>query len=365
MSSTTGPTPLEERLALAIKAGGPISVGDFVEDALVHPQHGFYTSQEAIGSGGAFTTAPEISQVFGELIGAWMVDGWQAIGEPARTTLIELGPGRGVLMADILRVAAKRPAFLKSLSVRLYEQSARLRLEQSRRLADAPDLDWLLDLDDAPDAPLLAVGNEFLDCLPLHQFQKTPDGWRERLIGLDEDGRLAFTLGAREADGVPDWARDVAMGSIVETRPQAEEIARFFCKRLKKRPGRVLFIDYGHARSAPGETLQALRGHEKVPPLSTPGLADVTAHVDFQALARVATAEGCAVYGATTQSAFLNRLGARERTERLCARATAQQAENLRTGLERLTAPAQMGEIFKALCIASPGLRAPAGFQDL
>ncbi|MEO1311881.1 MAG: SAM-dependent methyltransferase [Pseudomonadota bacterium] len=361
MTDRAPPTPLEDRLALTIKAGGPISVGDFITDALGHPQHGFYTAHEAIGAAGAFTTAPEISQMFGELVGLWLA----AEAEPG-ATLVELGPGRGVMMADILRVAAKRPDFERSLQVRLYEQSARLRLQQSKRLQDATDLDWLLDLNDAPDAPMLAVGNEFLDCLPLRQFQKTERGWRERVVGLGADGRLAFALDNRDVAGdIPPWAEGEPDGAIIEIRPEAEEIVQFFCERLKKRPGRALFIDYGHARSAPGDTLQALRGHERVGPLETPGEADITAHVDFAALARAAIEAGAAVYGPITQGAFLRRLGAAERTERLKARATAEQAKLLDSGLDRLIGAGEMGELFKVICIASPGLPAPAGFVEL
>jgi len=359
------PTPLEDRLALTIKAGGPISVGDFIEDALGHPQYGFYTAHEAIGAGGAFTTAPEISQVFGEIVGAWLVDGWSALGEPGRFALVELGPGRGVLMADILRVAARRPEFLKGAQVRLYERSARLRLEQSRRLKDEADVDWLLKLEDAPATPMLVAANEFLDCLPIRQFQKTEAGWRERLVGLGEDGGLAFVLADAPAeDEVPAFAYDAKPGAIVETRLEADRLVEFFCKRFLDKPGRAIFIDYGHARSGLGDTLQAVRGHERVPPLSSPGLADVTSHVDFQQLARTAAAAGCAVYGPVTQGSFLARLGAVERTAALSERASREERTLLQSGLQRLVAPGEMGEVFKVLCISSPGLRAPAGFAE-
>jgi len=363
-------TPLERRLIELIRASGPMTVADYMTDALGHPQYGYYMSRDPIGAAGDFTTAPEVSQMFGEAIGAWLVDSWRAMGEPERVNLVELGPGRGVLMADILRVARLRPAFLAAVDVFLVETSGRLRFEQERRLRQAAvQPTWLHDLSEAPPAPTLLVANEFFDCLPVRQYVRTRSAWRERLVGLDKEGlRLAFTLAGVNVDrpdGAPDWVDDAEPGAIFETSAEARDAAREICDMLVENGGRALVIDYGHAAAGVGETLQAVRAHAYWPPLAAPGEADLTAHVDFSALARAAVDAGACVYGPTPQGVFLRRLGILERAAALKAKADDAGRAEIDAALDRLCSEDQMGVLFKAMCFSAPGLPPAPGLEVL
>lgn len=359
-------TPLEERLIALIKSRGPISVADYMEDALLHPHDGYYTSQAPIGAKGDFTTAPEISQIFGELVGLWLVQSWIDIGAPTAFNLVELGPGRGVLMQDILRAAKLRPAFLDAAHVWLVETSGRLRHEQQRRLREAGiATDWADAFSDVPEAPTLIVANEFFDCLPIRQFVKTSRGWRERMVGLDETGAaLAFTTS--ETPPLPTIQLpspdDVVDGAIFEIGEAAEAMAETIAAALKERGGRALIIDYGHLHSGAGDTLQALRRHQHWPVLSSPGRADITAHVNFERLASAAFSVGAAAFGPVSQGAFLEKLGVAMRLERLSMGKSPQEKADLYAGANRLVSPQQMGELFKVLCISAPGLKEPEGF---
>ncbi len=359
-------TPLEERLVALIRAHGPITVADYMSDALGHPHEGYYTARNAIGAEGDFTTAPEISQVFGELIGLWLVQSWIDMGEPSFFNLVELGPGRGVLMADILRAAKLRPEFLKAANVWLVETSGRLRHEQQRRLREAAaPVDWADAFDDVPGGPTLVVANEFFDCLPIRQFVRTETGWRERLVGLKAEGDgLAFTLAnAPPPATISLPPRDSAdIGAIVEVCEPRDALVEAIADRLKAAKGRALIIDYGRVRSGPGETLQAVRGHRYWPVLASPGRADVTAHVDFEALARAALQAGVGVHGPLAQGAFLARLGLAVRLERLCSGKTPGEQTEIHEGARRIASPGEMGEIFKAVCLSSPSLAKPEGF---
>lgn len=360
-------TPLEERLIDLIKLKGPITIADYMTDALGHPHEGYYMQRESIGAEGDFTTAPEISQVFGELIGLWLVEAWQAMGSPENFNLIELGPGRGVLMADILRAARLRPGFARAAQVWLLESSGRLRIEQQKRLkaTEAKPL-WADEYADIPPAPSLIIANEFFDCLPIRQFERISSGWRERLVGIDEAGeRLAFTLGATPPPpdfNLPSLA-DSAEGDIFEISFDTKKFAADICETLKTHPGRALVFDYGHMERGFGDTLQAVRAHKYWPPLASPGRADITAHVDFELLADTAIEAGAAAYGPITQGRFLDRLGLPLRVETLCKDLPAEQAAGIRAGAARIAAPAAMGEIFKVICLSSPSLAAPAGFE--
>ena len=360
------PSPLEERLIALIKSMGPISVADYMADALGHPHHGYYMTGAPFGADGDFTTAPEISQVFGELIGAWLIESWTAMGEPARFNLIELGPGRGALMADVLRTARLRPGFLAAAELHLVETSGRLRHEQSRRLANlSPQPNFADEFADIPPAPALIVANEFFDCLPIRQYERLAEGWRERRIGLAPDGgSLAFTHGPTPPPpdaGLPP-SSEAQEGAIFEVSEPARTLAADIARALVTEGGRALIIDYGHLQSGLGDTLQAVKRHAFWPVLRTPGQADLTAHVDFEALARAAIEAGAAAYGPVTQGAFLRRLGIEARTERLAAGRSAEDAGRLGAGADRLHASDAMGEIFKALCISAPSLPPPAGF---
>ncbi len=361
-------TPLEERLIDLIKLKGPISVADFMADALGHPHEGYYMRQASIGAEGDFTTAPEISQVFGELIGLWLVEAWRGMGSPKSFNLVELGPGRGVLMADILRAARLRPEFTKSAMVWLLETSGRLRHEQQKRLRTSEIKPfWADEFADIPPAPSLIIANEFFDCLPIRQFERIENGWRERLVGLDADEKkLAFVLGRTPPPpeiGLPEISES-EIGDIYEISSDAQNVAAEICAMLTKHGGHALIIDYGHMASGLGDTLQAVRGHKFWPPLSTPGRADVTAHVDFDALSRTIIDSGAVAHGPVTQGRFLESLGLSLRVEMLCKGKGAAQAEEVRAGAHRISAPNQMGEIFKVACVSAPSSPTPAGFES-
>ncbi len=369
------PTPLEERLAHLIRTNGPITVADFMEDALFNPQDGYYTSGPGarasmnaqagpIGAAGDFTTAPEISQVFGELIGLWLVQAWVDLGAPTPFNLIELGPGRGALMADALRAAKVRPAFIDAARVRLVEVSGRLRYEQQKRLADcAADIDWLDDFSRAPDGPTLVVANEFFDCLPVRQFVRTETSWRERMVALGPgEDAFAFSLAPAPPPPMTSLPDAAAPGDIYELCEPGEALAEAIGARLATEGGRALVIDYGHTRDGVGETLQAVRAHRFAPVLAAPGLSDLSAHVNFDRLIRAAFDAGAACHGPVAQGVFLDRLGLAARVERLTAGKSHDVAEAVRAGAFRIAASSQMGEIFKAICISAPGLSTPAGF---
>ncbi len=360
-------SPLEERLIALIQSHGAITVADYMEDALLHPHDGYYTSQAPIGAEGDFTTAPEISQIFGELIGLWLVQCWTDIGSPKSFNLVELGPGRGVLMQDILRAAKLRPDFLDAAHVWLVETSGRLRHEQQRRLRGAGiATDWADAFSEIPPAPTLIVANEFFDCLPIRQFVRTETGWRERLVGVDASAaELAFTL-----SGTPPLPRlalpdkDLAApGDIFEFSEAAEAMADEIARALVRDGGRALTVDYGHLGCGFGDTLQAVRQHAFWPVLSAPGKADITAHVNFERIAGAAFAAGAAAHGPVSQGAFLEQLGLPVRLERLSAGKSAEEIAVLFSGAHRISAPSQMGELFKAMCLSSPGLAEPAGFR--
>ncbi len=361
-------TPLEERLVDLIRLKGPITVADYMADALGHPNDGYYMSRTPFGAKGDFTTAPEISQIFGELIGLWLLENWRALGSPADFNLVEFGPGRGVLMEDILRATRLRSEFSKAACLWLLETSGRLRVEQQKRLrASGIKPLWADEFADIPPAPTLIVANEFFDCLPVRQFQRIERGWRERMVDIGDNGGLAFCLGKTPppADYKLPSDDDSEPGDIFEINFAARDFLSDVVAGLLTHGGAALIIDYGHAASGLGDTLQAVREHRFWPALSTPGQADLTAHVDFGALADIAVDAGAAVYGPTAQGRFLDRLGLALRTEMLCKGKSDEDQKKIRDGSERIAAPNKMGEIFKVMCITSPDLPAPPGFFDL
>jgi SAM-dependent MidA family methyltransferase len=346
-----------------------MSVATFMGLALGHPVHGYYATRDPFGRAGDFITAPEISQMFGELIGLWAAAVWQAMGTPARLALVELGPGRGTLMADALRAARVVPAFAAALDVQLIETSPVLARRQQETLAAASvPLAWYRELAAVPEGPLIVIANEFFDALPVHQAVKTPGGWHERMVGVGPDGRLAFALHPDPVPGfaalVPEAVAGAPAGAVYEWR--SEEVAAEIARRVAQHGGAALVIDYGHSESAPGETLQAVGRHSFADPLSTPGDVDLTAHVDFAALVRTARATGARVHGPLSQGAFLRRLGIEARAAALRAKATPAQAADVDAALARLTDPGReaMGELFKALAFADPKLGALPGFDS-
>ena len=356
-------TPLETELRRLIAIDGPLDVARYVALCLGHPLHGYYMARDPLGRAGDFVTAPEVSQMFGELIGLWAAATWQAMGAPAPVRLIELGPGRGTLMADALRAANIMPEFRAALTVHLVETSPRLIARQRETLPglDIP-LAWHRDLGEVPEGPAIIIANEFFDALPVHQAVKAPDGWHVRMVGLTGD-RLAFAASPDPMPGfervLPEALRAAPDGAIYEWRD--DHVAAGLAERLVREGGAALIIDYGHTMSAAGDTLQAVRGHRFADPLADPGLADLTAHVDFAALARAAERAGARTHGPVTQSAFLHRLGIVERAERLKAGATTLQVVGIEAALDRLVGREAMGDLFKVLAIADPKLETLPG----
>jgi NADH dehydrogenase [ubiquinone] 1 alpha subcomplex assembly factor 7 len=347
---------LKHRLAAEIAAEGPIDIAAFMTRCLHDPLDGYYATRPALGERGDFVTAPLVSQMFGELIGLWLVETWRGIGAPARFVLAEAGPGDGALMADLLRAARLDPAFLRAAELWLVEVSPPLKALQAERLGEAGPR-WAGSLGELPaDAPLLLVANELLDCLPARQFQRTASGWAERVVGLDEAGALAF--GLRPA---PVQLGEAPVGAVFERSPAQEAFAADLAGRLAQQGGAALLIDYGPGAPGCGDTLQALAGHRKVDPLEAPGEADVTMHADFPSVLRAARSAG-ANGALLSQGEFLRRLGVEARAAAL-TKARPDRAETTARQLARLIAPDQMGELFKALALwtgpTPPAFEAP------
>ncbi len=355
------PTALEAAIVRLIRAGGPIDIATYMTLALGHPTLGYYPRHAGLGEAGDFLTAPEVSQLFGELVGIALAAAWGAAGRP-RAHLVELGPGNGTLIADLWRGTARVPGFHAALAVQLVETSPRLRALQAARLAAIEGVRWHVDLASLPDdRPLLVVANELLDALPIRQLVKEGSRWHEVRVDVGPDGRLrlgraaeASPLGQHLERGQPD-------GSVVELSPAREALVAELAARLAAQGGLALIVDYGEGQPGPGSTLQAVSGHRKVHPLDRPGEVDLTSRVAFAPLAATARAAGLAVFGPLPQGVFLERLGARPRLEQLLARATPAAAARLVAGHRRLTDPAAMGELFKVLALTSwPG--PPPGF---
>jgi SAM-dependent MidA family methyltransferase len=341
---------IRDRIALE----GPMNVERYMALCLSHPVHGYYINRDPLGTGGDFTTAPEISQMFGELIGLWAAQVWSDMGAPAALRLVELGPGRGTLMRDALRAARVLPPFAAAVRVHLVETSPVLRARQRDTLAGT-EVAWHDRLEDVPDGPAIVIANEFFDALPVRQFVRADGVWRERLVGLTDDGALAFGL-------APDPERAIDRpgpeGAVLEWPAIGLSIARTLAERLASGGGAALVVDYGHLDTAFGDTLQAVRGHAFADPLAAPGETDLTTHVDFAALARAARAGGAGTHGPTTQGKFLRALGIEARAAVLKRRATPAQAQAVDAALARLVGGEadEMGELFKAVGFAHPAL---------
>jgi NADH dehydrogenase [ubiquinone] 1 alpha subcomplex assembly factor 7 len=344
---------LGDRLKRLIEASGPIGVAEYMALANAH----YYGTRDPLGQSGDFTTAPEISQMFGELAGLCLADAWDRAGQPGGAHYVELGPGRGTLAADALR--AMRAAGLEP-PIELVETSSVLRRAQAERVAGAR---WHDDLTTLPDrGPLLAVANEFFDALPARQLVATPEGWRERLVAVEED-RFVAKAGPRvPAAAIPESVRAAPPGTILETSPAASALVRLLAQRLAEQGGIALVIDYGHGRTSGGETLQAVKRHGFADPWEQPGECDLTVHVDFQSLAEAAAGEGVRVLGPVAQGRWLESLGIGQRTAAIAAAAPARAAE-VEQARDRLTSPGQMGSLFKVLALAAPGWPDPAGFE--
>ncbi|MGI3165314.1 class I SAM-dependent methyltransferase [Pseudooceanicola sp. 200-1SW] len=354
-------SPLTEILRARIAHDGPLPLDAYMQACLLDPAHGYYTTQTSIGAAGDFTTAPEISQMFGEMLGLALAQCWLDQGRPAAFLLAELGPGRGTLMADILRATRAVPGFHAAAQILLIEASPRLREAQRAQLAGhAPR--WAEDLSDLPPLPLFAVANEFFDALPIRQFRRAEgETWQERVVTATEDGGLA-----------PDWAAphplaaldyrlgDTTPGDVVELSPEAQGWAAALGQQITRQGGAALILDYGDARSF-GDTFQALRHHGFADPFAAPGQADLTAHVDFGELARAALP--AATTRLETQGVFLERLGITARAQALAKGLSGAALDAHVAAHRRLTHPEEMGTLFKILALTPPGQRPPPGLE--
>ena len=352
---------LGDSLRRRIDSEGPISVYDYMQTCLADPASGYYISRQPIGKTGDFITAPEISQIFGELLGLWAVGVWQSMGEPDNIVLAELGPGRGTLMADALRAIKSVPQLKKRISIALIETSPVLREAQADALGSF-DVGWFDAIEEVPDAPLILLANEFLDALPIRQYVHRDDGWHERCVGINQ-GVFAI-VDADKPSGLdlpPELAVSEA-GVIFETRPGVANLIEALAARTK--PVAALFVDYGHAQTGFGDTLQAVRGHGFADPLGAPGEADLSAHVDFAGLGRQALAAGLKSFGPLPQGEFLLKLGLGMRRDRLLEQANLEQRQAIITGVDRLTDPKIMGDLFKALAITSETVPPPPPFLE-
>lgn len=360
---------LGEEIARLIRDEGPIPVSRYMALCLGHPRHGYYMTRDPFGAGGDFTTAPEISQMFGELIGLWAAHVWQAMGAPGQVRLAELGPGRGTLMADALRALRVVPALRTGLSVHLVETSPVLRAAQARTLSGMAEPVWHDRIETALDGPVILLANEFLDALPLDQFVAVQGGWRERLLGLGPDGGLAWGLSGEALPAPPGAAGQASAtlppGTVFEQPQAALDIVAAVSRHVASAGGGALFIDYGAAASGFGDTLQAVRAHRFVDALAEPGEADLTVHVDFARMAQAGLRAGAAAHGPVTQRDFLLALGLSERAQALAGKATAAQAQAIAAAFERLTERGEtgMGDLFKVLALSHPALPPLPGFD--
>jgi SAM-dependent MidA family methyltransferase len=356
-------TPLAQKLAGVIARSGPISVHAYMTACLGDPEHGYYRAQRAIGRDGDFITAPEISQVFGELLGLWSAVVWQQMGSPSPFQLIEIGPGRGTMMADALRAARRVQGFAQAVRVVLVEPNAVLRETQRRTLDGvAANVDWVTDIEGVVRGPAILLANEFLDVLPVTQLVRRGDGWRERTVGLDEHGALAFGESTSPwPAALPGVADAAPEGAILELRDFGGIAGVLADAAVRSLPIAALFIDYGHETTAFGDTLQAVRRHQPECPLASPGEADLTAQVDFAAATAAFTRDGLVPESLVTQAEFLGALGITQRASRLMA-ANPSRAGEIEMGVARLMAPQGMGTRFKVLGLRASRLPALPGF---
>lgn len=351
-------TPLAERMVQQVMANGPMTIADYMGQCLMHPELGYYTTRDPLGAAGDFTTSPEISQMFGELLGLALAQAWMDQGQPGRIVLAEAGPGRGTCMADALRATKSVPGFHDAAELHLIEGSSPLRAEQAARLAGYDPV-WHESFESLPEGPLYLIANEFFDALPVRQAVRTEGGWRERCVGLSE-GALSFGLGIEtHMPMLAHRLEDTKPGDVVEFSPVARMLAETIGARIEGHGGAALIIDYGDWRSL-GDTVQAVKGHEPAGLLETPGEADLTAHVDFEALAMAAP---CAHTRLTPQGIFLERLGITARAQALAKGLSGAALEAHVAAHRRLTHPGEMGTLFKTLGLYPKGGTPPPGLE--
>lgn len=359
---TAAATPLSKLLITRIENSGPISIADYMADCLLHPKYGYYATRDPFGRAGDFITAPEISQMFGELIGLFLAQSWLDQGAPGHFLLAEIGPGRGSLMADILRTTKSVPGFHTAANIHLIEASPTLRQRQKQTLS-AYSATWHDTIADLPEGPLFLVANEFFDALPIRQFLRHQAGWRERRVGL-RDGQLSF--GASDPvqnEALTNRLDDTKPGDLIEICAPAHAIAAEIATRIGHKGGTALYIDYGNWHGV-GDTLQAVKNHAPIDPLATPGEADLTAHVDFEALSQAGSEASTRIKHSelAPQGQFLERLGISHRTQILAKNLTGSALENHVSAHRRLTHPQEMGTLFKAFAVYPANAPLPPGF---
>jgi NADH dehydrogenase [ubiquinone] 1 alpha subcomplex assembly factor 7 len=342
---------------------GPISIATYMELALQHPEYGYYRHGDPLGVEGDFVTAPEISQMFGEMIGLWCAEAWRAMGKPETFVLCEMGPGRGTLMQDALRATGRIAGFQHGLKLHLCESNEKLRAMQMEKLA-ARNPVYIDSLAQLPPLPTLVIANEFFDALPIRQFEKTADGWCERLVSMDGD-KFIFVMSPPDPAlllFIPQDMREAALGTVHEISLPSLNVTRQLAEHLVQHNGAALIIDYGYAAPPGKGSLQAVADHRIADILERPGEIDLTAHVDFAALAHTASGRKASVQGPVGQGVFLQVLGIEMRALQLKHNATPEQVRDIDSALQRLCDTAHMGTLFKAMAIASPSLGPLAGF---
>lgn len=351
------PLDLGDQINAQIRATGPMSISTYMRLCLTHPTLGYYKKADPLGAKGDFVTAPEISQLFGEMIGIWLANTWTSLGAPKAFDLVELGPGRGTLLADALRVIKNVPGMIDAMRLALVETNPAL-IEKQKNLLTPFTPIWVTELSQLDDhtTPILMVANEFFDALPIRQFIKKDGTWHERLIGLEGDKRqYGLSPTPLHTELIPDQMKDSSDGAIFEQSLLSQDVISTISDKLQNRSGALLAIDYGYTQTQIGDTFQAIENHQFADPLANPGKADLTAHVDFESLAKAATHTTGTDQNTLTQAAFLKAMGIVERTESLKAK-NPDHAANLETDLNRLIGDTEMGSLFKCLCISSEGL---------
>ena len=364
------PSLLETEIRRRIALAGPMPVRQFMTMCLTHAKYGYYMGRDPLGRSGDFVTSPEVSQVFGELIGLWAASVWHLMGQPENVRLVELGPGRGTMMLDALRAAQVVPAFRSAIVLHLVEISPALQQRQQRALSGIEiPLVWHQSLDELPEGPAIILANEFFDAMPVNQAIKQFNGWYERVVEIGNDGKLTFGI-ANELiplfdQLVPPNIRDAPIGAIYEWR--TDNLPLTLGQRLMQQGGAALIVDYGHVESAVGETLQAVSGHAFADPLLSPGEVDLTAHVDFQAFGVAAESMGARIHGPIEQAKFLRNLGIEQRVKALTAYAPPEKVEQINGAIGRLLGEGktEMGQMFKVIAIADPALGALPGFESI
>ena len=357
-------TPLERKIRKQINASGPISVSNFMSTAMANPFHGYYQTRDPFGLTGDFITAPEISQVFGEILGLWCAVTWQKGNKPKELNLVELGPGRGTLMSDIMRSGITVPSFLDAVQIHLVETSDVLCKIQRQVLSNFK-VHWHKTLDTIPQKPTLIIANEFFDALPVDQYVNTKQGWYERRVDYDEEKNKFFFMPYKKKNSIkiPKQLQNARLGAVFENCPigqkLADQIGRWICLHGVA----AIIIDYGYTALNTLETLQAVKSHRTHNPLLEIGEADLTAHVDFSAISNSLKKGGVKVYGPINQGEFLLSLGIKARIKKLLEGANSKQTESLLEGCRRLTSSSQMGTLFKVIAVLPPNQPAPAGFE--